>query len=140
MTDIVALGKDEAVDSSVPVPARTRQELALEAVLMIPNVVKLLTRLVRDPRVPVRRKMIVGAVLTYVVSPIDLVPDFVVGFGRLDDLVLVSLALDHIMEGTDEQVLQEHWDGSEDALDLLRSASSWTAAIIPDGLRRFLPS
>jgi uncharacterized membrane protein YkvA (DUF1232 family) len=74
-----------------------------------------------------------------VISPVDLIPDFVFGIGRLDDLVLVSLAVDHLMSGTDAAIVREHWDGSEDGLDLVRSAFSWAASIIPDGVRSVLP-
>jgi uncharacterized membrane protein YkvA (DUF1232 family) len=74
-----------------------------------------------------------------VISPIDLIPDFVIGIGRLDDLVLVSLAVDHLMSGTDEEIVREHWDGSEDGLDLVRSAFGWAASIIPDSARSVLP-
>lgn len=137
--NIDSLEASEALDLSDQVKARTRQELAVEALLVIPNVAKLLTRLIRDPAVPIRRKILVGAVLAYVVSPIDLIPDFVIGFGRLDDLILVSLALDHILDGTDDEIVSRHWDGSQDALDLVQSASSWAAAIIPGAVRRFLP-
>ena len=129
----------DPIDRSSPVPARTWNEVALEAALLLPNLVKLLTRLMRDPRVPIRRKVFIGAVMTYVVSPIDLIPDFVVGLGRLDDIVLVSLAIDHLMSGTDEAVVREHWDGTEDGLDLVRYAFGWVASIIPEGIRSLLP-
>jgi uncharacterized membrane protein YkvA (DUF1232 family) len=127
------------IDDAIPVPPRSRQDLAVEAVLLVPNIVKLLTRLMRDRRVSMRRKAFIGAVLVYVISPVDLIPDFVFGIGRLDDLVLVSLAVDHLMSGTDEAVVREHWDGSEDGLDLVRSSFSWVASIIPDGVRSVLP-
>jgi uncharacterized membrane protein YkvA (DUF1232 family) len=136
-------GEDEreliAIDETVPSPPRSRQELAVEAVMLLPNVVKLLTRLMRDRRVSMRRKAFIGAVIIYVVSPVDLIPDFVIGIGRLDDLVLVSLAIDHLMSGTDEVVVREHWDGTEDGLDLVRSAFGWVASIIPEGIRSLLP-
>ena len=127
------------IDDTIPVPPRSRQDLAVEAVLLVPNIVKLLIRLMRDRRVSMRRKAFIGAVLAYVVSPVDLIPDFVFGIGRLDDLVLVSLAVDHLMSGTDETIVREHWDGTEDGLDLVRSAFSWAASIIPDGVRSVLP-
>jgi uncharacterized membrane protein YkvA (DUF1232 family) len=136
-------GEDEreliAIDETIPTPPRSRQELAFEAVMLLPNVVKLLTRLMRDRRVSMRRKAFIGAVIIYVVSPVDLIPDFVIGIGRLDDLVLVSLAIDHLMSGTDEVVVREHWDGTEDGLDLVRSAFGWVASIIPEGIRSLLP-
>ena len=136
-------GEDEreliAIDETIPTPPRSRQELAVEAVMLLPNVVKLLTRLMRDRRVSMRRKAFIGAIIIYVVSPVDLIPDFVIGIGRLDDLVLVSLAIDHLMSGTDEVVVREHWDGTEDGLDLVRSAFGWVASIIPEGIRSLLP-
>ncbi|GMQ93097.1 MAG: hypothetical protein BMS9Abin12_0574 [Acidimicrobiia bacterium] len=139
MKDIQETVELVAIDDSMPVEARSRGQLAMEAVVLLPNIVKLLTRLLRDPRVPIRRKIFIGAVLGYVVLPIDLVPDFIIGFGRLDDLILVSLAVNHLMVGVDEHIVRSHWDGTEDALDLVRSAFSWGAAIIPDGIRRLLP-
>jgi uncharacterized membrane protein YkvA (DUF1232 family) len=128
-----------AIDDTMPVARRSRQDVAIEGVMLLPNVVKLLTRLMRDRRVSMRRKAFVGAVLVYVISPIDLIPDFVIGIGRLDDLVLVSLAVDHLMSGTDEAIVREHWDGTEDGLDLVRSAFGWAASIIPDSARSVLP-
>ena len=134
-----AVAELAAIDDSVPVLARSRQELAREVVMLLPNVVKLLSRLLRDRRVPIRRKVFIAAVAGYVVSPIDLIPDFVIGIGKLDDIVLVSLAIDHLMSGADEAVVREHWDGTEDGLDLIRSVFAWGAAVIPDGVRRLLP-
>jgi uncharacterized membrane protein YkvA (DUF1232 family) len=128
-----------AIDDAMPVARRSRQDVAIEGVMLLPNVVKLLTRLMRDRRVSMRRKAFIGAVLVYVISPIDLIPDFVIGIGRLDDLVLVSLAVDHLMSGTDEEIVREHWDGTEDGLDLVRSAFGWAASIIPDSARSVLP-
>jgi len=139
MIDRDPLNEIAAIDDTIPVARRSRQEVAMEGAMLLPNVVKLLTRLMRDSRVSMRRKAFIGAVVVYVISPLDLIPDFVLGIGRLDDLVLVSLAVDHLMSGTDEAVVREHWDGTEDGLDLVRSAFGWAASIIPDSARSVLP-
>ena len=110
----------------------------MEAVLLIPNLVKLLIRLLRDPRVPIRRKVLVGAVLVYVVSPIDLIPDFIVGFGKLDDIVVLSIAINHLMAGSDQAIVEEHWDGTIDSLDLVKSVFRWASEIVP-GVGKVLP-
>jgi len=128
-----------AIDDAPPVPRRSRQDVAAEAVMLVPNIVKLVTRLLRDQRVPMRRKVFIGAVVGYVVAPIDLIPNFVIGIGRLDDIVLGSLAINHLMAGAHDEVVREHWDGTEDGLDLVRSGFAWGAAIIPGGVRRLLP-
>jgi len=127
------------VDDAVPGPRRTWSEMAREAALLLPNVAKLFARLIADSRVSTRRKILVAAVLVYIVSPVDLIPDFVIGVGHLDDIVLASLALNHLIEGTDEAVILEHWDGSIDGLDLVRSVFAWGADIVPSVFSRILP-
>lgn len=122
-----------------PVAKRDIKEMGREAVFLIPNVVKLLARITRDPRVSVRRKTFAAAALIYVVSPIDLIPDFIAGFGQLDDLVIAAIALNHLIAGAGRDVVTEHWDGSEDALDLILAATEWSAEIIPGPMRRLLP-
>lgn len=127
------------IDDAVPAPARTWNEMALEAAILLPNLIKLLVRLMADSRVSMRRKALVGAVIVYVVSPVDLIPDFVIGIGHLDDIVLVSVAIDHLLAGTDATVVRELWDGSEDSLDLVRSIFAWGAEIVPSLFTRLLP-
>jgi len=129
----------EPIDQRVPAPPRTYRELALEAALLIPNLVKLITRLLRDPRVPIKRKVALGLVLGYVVSPIDLIPDFVIGLGRIDDIVLISVALDQMLNGPEAPLVFEHWDGSIDSLDLVRSVVAWGVEIVPSVVTRMLP-
>lgn len=139
MYDEKPLRAVEAVDLSDPVPPRSWNDIVSEVVLLLPNLAKLLVRLMRDPRVPIRRKLFVASVAAYVISPIDFVPDFVVGFGKIDDVILVSLAVDHLMRSVDAEIVLEHWDGSIDALDLVRSVFAWAADILPESMRKFLP-
>lgn len=47
----------------------------------------------RDPRVPLGAKILAVLIAAYVVSPIDLIPDFIPVIGYLDDLILVPLGL-----------------------------------------------
>lgn len=139
MADATADPRFEPIDQRVPAPPRTYGELALEAALLIPNLVKLITRLLRDPRVPIKRKVALGLVLGYVVSPIDLIPDFVIGLGRIDDIVLISVALDQMLNGPEAHLVIEHWDGSIDSLDLVRSVVAWGVEIVPSVVSRMLP-
>ena len=122
-----------------PIPKRDARDIALEAVLMIPNIVKLLGRITRDPRVSVKRKAFAAAAMIYVVSPIDLIPDFIAGIGQLDDLIVVAIALNHLIDGSGREIVEEHWDGSEDSLDLVLAATDWGAEIVPGPLRKLLP-
>ena len=51
-------------------------------------------RLLRDPRVAPRAKFVVpGLAVLYFLSPIDIIPDFFLGLGQLDDLGIITLAI-----------------------------------------------
>lgn len=47
----------------------------------------------RDSRVPIIAKIIIGLVVAYALSPIDLIPDFIPIIGYLDDLILLPLGI-----------------------------------------------
>lgn len=114
------------------------RQLAKDAVLMLPNLIKLLGRLLKDPRVPRRSKIVVGAVLAYVVSPVDLLPDIIPIAGVLDDFFLVVFALNHLIERAGEEVVLEHWDGPQDILSMVRSLLRTITDLVPTKIRRLL--
>jgi uncharacterized membrane protein YkvA (DUF1232 family) len=85
----------------------------------VPDVVVLLTRLLRDPRVPRRSKALVAALLPYLALPFDLIPDFIPVVGQLDDAVLVAFVLRRVVRRTDPAVIRELWPGPEAGLRLV---------------------
>lgn len=107
-----------------------------EAIATLPNLIKLLARLMKDRRVPLRRRALVAATAGYVLSPIDLVPDVIPVLGQVDDLLLAALALHHLVNGVEPEVVQEHWDGSHDVLELIQGILDWGANSVPWPVRR----
>jgi uncharacterized membrane protein YkvA (DUF1232 family) len=81
--------------------------------------------------VPRKSKLILGATIAYLVSPIDLVPDFVPGLGQLDDAVIALLALHSILNRVDEEVVIEHWPGSDDVIRMVRAGLRAAAQLLP---------
>jgi len=79
----------------------------------------LLTRLVRDERVPRRAKWPLLLLLPYLASPIDLIPDFIPVLGQLDDAAFVALALRRVVRLAGPSVVTELWPGSERGLRLV---------------------
>ena len=112
------------------------RKLAGDLVTTLPNLVKLLARLVRDPRVPRRSKMVVGAALVYVVSPLDLLPEFIPVVGFADDALLVAFALNHLVNVAGEEVVLEHWDGPRDLLEMIRSVLDVASDLVPVKVRK----
>lgn len=75
--------------------ARARQDPAVAAVLGLNwrGRGRLACRLIRDRRVPLIPKLIIPLLVLYLLSPIDLIPDFIPVIGYLDDLLVVLLAV-----------------------------------------------
>ena len=96
-----------------------RREDARAFATLIPDCIVLVSRLVRDPRVPRRRKVLLGALGTYLALPFDLVPDFIPVAGQLDDAIVVALVLRHFLRTQGEPLIRELWPGPERTLELL---------------------
>jgi uncharacterized membrane protein YkvA (DUF1232 family) len=82
----------------------------------IPDCIVLLRRLLGDPRVPRRHKLLLGALVGYLVLPFDLVPDFIPVAGHIDDAVILALALRTVLRASGPGLLREHWPGPESSL------------------------
>ena len=85
----------------------------------LPDCVVAARRLRRDPRVPRRAKAAIAFAGPYVLSPIDLIPEFVPVIGPLDDVVVVALALRYAARRVPRDVLDEAWPGDRRVLDRL---------------------
>jgi uncharacterized membrane protein YkvA (DUF1232 family) len=93
--------------------------------LLLPDLFALLVRLIRDPRIDMTLKTQLIAVSAYVISPIDLVPDFLLPLGLSDDVLALAFVLSRvlrIMEQAGAEILREHWDGEGDILAQIERA------------------
>lgn len=79
-------------------------------------------RLRRDPRVPTRAKVAVAIAGLWVLSPIDLIPEFLPVIGPLDDVVVVALALRYAARSVPRDVLFEAWPAEPRLLERLLPA------------------
>jgi len=76
----------------------------------VPTYSKLLMSLVRDERVPASRKALLAVAGAYVLSPIDLVPDWLPLVGGLDDVLVVVLAVETFLAGLPPRLIEEKLD------------------------------
>jgi uncharacterized membrane protein YkvA (DUF1232 family) len=106
----------------------------------LPNYLRLLVGLVTDNRVALIDKLLVLGAIAYIITPIDLIPDFVPFFGEIDDLYLLVLALQRLIGNAGRKVLLDHWTGdARDLADLnLRNAMMAAAFFLPKRMRRRL--
>ena len=86
---------------------------------LLPACVTTVGRLRRDPRVPRRAKVAVAFAGLWVLSPIDLIPEFLPVIGPLDDVVVVALALRYAARQVPRAALEEAWAGDPGLLERL---------------------
>ncbi len=106
----------------------------------LPNMFKLLGRLLKDARVPTTEKILLAGAMFYVVLPLDFIPDVIPFVGQIDDTYLVALALLRLINRTDESVVREHWSGGGDIVSLANSIASLAPSILPKRIARVLSS
>lgn len=85
----------------------------------LPACVTLVRRLRANPRVPWQAKAAVVLVGLWVLSPVDLLPEFLPVIGPLDDVVVVALALRYAARRVPREVLVEAWPGEPWLLERL---------------------
>jgi uncharacterized membrane protein YkvA (DUF1232 family) len=85
----------------------------------VPDCVTTVRRLRRDPRVPRRAKVVVALAGLWLLSPIDLLPEFLPVIGPLDDVVVVALALRYAARQVPRDVLLAAWPGEPRLLERL---------------------
>ncbi len=96
-----------------------RKSAAHELATLIPNLVVLFRGLLGDRRVSRSSKALLWGAVLWIVSPIDLIPEFIPVIGPLDDAVVAALVLRFVLKRTDREVLFEHWRGDPATLERL---------------------
>jgi uncharacterized membrane protein YkvA (DUF1232 family) len=109
----------------------------LDTVRQIPHYLRLLGGLVRDRRVSLLDKALVAGAIAYIVSPIDLIPDFIPFLGQVDDVFLLMASLERLVANAGEDVLHDHWHGESGELDTLNFKEVLGAAtmLLPGGIK-----
>jgi uncharacterized membrane protein YkvA (DUF1232 family) len=101
---------------------RGRRSAAAELARLVPNLASLFRGLMTDPRVPRTAKLWLGAAVVWLLSPVDLVPEFIPIAGPLDDAIVAALVLRHVVKRAGPHVVAEHWRGSASTLRLILRA------------------
>ena len=98
--------------------------LAKDLAMVLPACVTTARRLRKDPRVPKRVKVAVAFAALWVLSPIDLIPEFLPVIGPLDDIVVVALALRYAARRIPPQALIDAWPAERRILERLVPATA----------------
>lgn len=117
--------------------AKNRMQNAL---MFLPNMVKLCGKLLTDGRVSTADKALFAGAIVYTIIPLDFIPDVLPFIGQVDDVYLIALSLLRLVNRTDETVIREHWAGGGDIVGLADTIARLAPALLPKRVTRVLSS
>lgn len=118
---------------------RRRRRPPLSRLLrQLPNLFHLVYKLFTDIRVSVFDRALFATVVAYVLSPFDLLPDWLGMFGLTDDFYLIGLSLARLLHSAGPNILLEHWRGSPKALGYIIESIEDVGSRLPSAVRNVL--
>lgn len=90
-----------------------------ELIRVVPDVLRLLRSLIGDRSTPLDVRLVLGFLVLWILSPIDLIPEFIPLLGPLDDVVVAAVALRYTRRRLGIEELRRRWSGTDDSFALL---------------------
>lgn len=84
-----------------------------------------------DPRIPAWDKAVLAAMVAMLVSPIDIISDFIPVIGQLDDILIALVLLDYVVNRLPEPILLEHFPWDKGSLKAWRRRLRFLTFLIP---------
>ncbi len=107
----------------------------MEYLLMAPDLFHLLTKLVMDKAVNFEMKSKMALVILYFISPIDLIPEALLGpGGYIDDIVLSAYMISLFINQNSPEIVYKHWAGEGDILKILQKITSNASNMVGRGI------
>ena len=98
---------------------RPRGATVRDIMAVIPDLLRLMRSLIGDRSVPADVRVVLVGLLAWIVSPIDLIPEFIPAIGPMDDVIVAIVALRYVRRRVGIDELRRRWTGTEDGFGLL---------------------
>lgn len=106
-----------------------------EYLMFAPDLFHLLCKLAIDTDVSVADKAKLAGAIVYFISPLDLVPEALMGsVGYADDIVVAAWVLNDMVNRVDQDIIRKHWAGEEDVLKVIQQIIGVADQMIGSGL------
>ncbi len=96
-----------------------QQVATRDLVFALPEIIRLLWKVVRDKRVPMLVRGSLIGIAAYLALPFDVVPDWLPVLGQVDDVVILTVGVRTVLRQVPEPVLREHWTGERRILEAI---------------------
>ncbi len=98
---------------------RPKDVSAPELIGLIPDVLRLLRSVIGDRSAPIDVRLVLVGLLAWILSPIDLIPEFIPVLGPLDDVIVAVVAMRYVRRRVGIEDLRRRWTGTDDGFALL---------------------
>src|SRR5580765_1640528 len=98
---------------------RPRGVGARELARLVPDILRLVRDLLVDRSAPRSVRVALGILLVWLISPIDLVPEFIPVLGPLDDVIVAVVILRFVRRRVGEVEMRRHWRGTDEGWALV---------------------
>ena len=100
--------------------------------------IEFIREVAEDERIPMQNRVVLGGLLLYLLTPLDLLPDFIPILGWLDDVLVTLLVLDYVFNSGDTKYILEHYPGNRESFERVKSYVERLAWLVPSRLKRLL--
>lgn len=100
------------------------------------KLVDFIRKVAADDRIPPRDKKVLLALTALVISPVDIIPDWIPVFGLLDDMVLIAVILDYLFNVLDEEILLSHYPWGMKSFVRMRATARMIATFTPGFIKK----
>ena len=107
------------------------KNFASESISFVKNVAN-------DERIPSRDKKVLLALLALIISPLDIIPDWIPIIGVMDDMVLLAIVLDYLFETLDQEILLSHYPWDMKSYTKIRRVARGIAKITPSFVKDWI--
>jgi len=115
--DCYTVGRNK-IEKRIPESLKNVKNL----IFIIPDIVALIFRLIKDKRVALKTKLYLSAAVACITFPVDFIPDNIPIIGKIDDVAIAVFALNRIVNDVPIQIIAENWEGSIELLELLNKS------------------
>jgi uncharacterized membrane protein YkvA (DUF1232 family) len=91
-----------------------------------------------DNRIPLQNRIVLGGLLMYLVTPIDIIPDFIPILGWLDDAFVTLLVLDYIFNSNDTDLILQHYPWNKASFNKMKNYVNRLSWLIPPRVKSIL--
>lgn len=107
----------------------------VDYILLAPDLFYVLFKLSLDKDVPPRSKAKLAVMIAYFISPLDFIPEGIVGpAGYVDDVALAAYVLNDILNETSEEVVRRHWPSDQDVLVVIQKVLKVADEMVGSGI------